>query len=586
VEFGQWLGPWDIEQLVNPGLPPGSPANDDLRDWGESVHAVVLPPREAGAKTLVLMVCRRKDGPECAGNGGDVSSKAFLLDPDDPMALQTMVVNDLTGSIDLGARDPFCGGHVLTAAGDVFWASGTDVAAEANDCSGTPYGHEYAYLVAWNDTAHAWEWQPAGTMGDPRWYASLTTLPDGRKLISGHLALPISTPPATETHEYVTIDGTTVTWATPGLAPTNDRLNACQPNPPTLSLLDYPHLHVVRAQRVMWTGRELNGVFTDAFLRLDACSPTAERWIDRIDPAGPHPRNAGLNSVHVINLARTPPVEAVYSVGGAQHDSASSTISAQVLEMVNPSETASWDDSPPDLNANVIDANTVILLDGSFGRFGGYGAELDESTPDQNDYTYPARRKPERYKPPEVFANPGTTWGHMARENHERRYHSWAVLMPDGSVVVGGGDDLLTTGVDAVDPSWYSIEVFRPPYFFPSPRPRITAAPTSIAYPQPNDLTFPLSAILRTTSLDGEFRVALVGPGSATHGVNFSQRYVVLDVDKLASTVAWDPNEVSTLQVKTSFLDSWVAPPGWYLLTVVNSSGIPAAAKWVTVVVP
>ena len=130
LEFGQWLGPWNLEQLINPGLPPGAPANDDLRDWGESAHGVVLPPREAGEKSLVLMVCRRKDGPECNGNGGDVSSKAFLLDPDDPMALETMVVNGLSGSIDLGARDPFCGGHVLTAAGDVFWASGTDVPSD------------------------------------------------------------------------------------------------------------------------------------------------------------------------------------------------------------------------------------------------------------------------------------------------------------------------------------------------------------------------------------------------------------------------------------------------------------------------
>ena len=242
LQFGQWLGPWNLEQLINPGLPPGAPANDDLRDWGESAHGVVLPPREAGEKSLVLMVSRRKDGPECNGNGGDVSSKAFLLDPDDPMALETMVVNGLSGSIDLGARDPFCGGHVLTGAGDVFWTSGTNVAAEADDCTGTAHGHEYAYLVAWNYQTHAWEWLPAGVMGDPRWYATVTTLNDGRKMISGHTNQPTSSPPADQTREYVTVSGTTVTWQTPLVTLPNDRWLNCLTDPPNLSLGDYPHL--------------------------------------------------------------------------------------------------------------------------------------------------------------------------------------------------------------------------------------------------------------------------------------------------------------------------------------------------------
>ena len=73
-----------------------------------------------------------------------------------------------------------------------------------------------------------------------------------------------------------------------------------------------------------------------------------------------------------------------------------------------------------------------------------------------------------------------------------------------------------------------------------------------------------------------------MGPGSATHGVDFSQRYVVLPL--AASQIANpDPNGVSNLTVNKTLLNEWVAPPGWYMLTVVNSSGIPAIAKWVTV---
>ena len=73
-----------------------------------------------------------------------------------------------------------------------------------------------------------------------------------------------------------------------------------------------------------------------------------------------------------------------------------------------------------------------------------------------------------------------------------------------------------------------------------------------------------------------EFRVALLSPTSATHGVSFGQRYVKL---KVIQTDIPSANGVSTLTIQAPLVGQ--VPPGWYMLAVVNSAGVPADAKWI-----
>jgi hypothetical protein len=54
-----------------------------------------------------------------------------------------------------------------------------------------------------------------------------------------------------------------------------------------------------------------------------------------------------------------------------------------------------------------------------------------------------------------------------------------------------------------------------------------------------------------------------------THSVNFEQRYVAL-------TFSASGDQLS-IQAPAG---GAVAPPGWYLLFVVNSSGVPSVAAW------
>ena len=67
--------------------------------------------------------------------------------------------------------------------------------------------------------------------------------------------------------------------------------------------------------------------------------------------------------------------------------------------------------------------------------------------------------------------------------------------------------------------------------------------------------------------------MALVRPGSVTHSVNFDQRYVDL---------TYQSNGSSGLTA-TSPSDSNHAPPGWYMLFILNSAGVPSVASWVKV---
>jgi hypothetical protein len=111
--------------------------------------------------------------------------------------------------------------------------------------------------------------------------------------------------------------------------------------------------------------------------------------------------------------------------------------------------------------------------------------------------------------------------------------------------------------------SEYRVEIFSPPYLFRGPRPTLTAAPAAIAYGQPFTVQTPDAAAITTA--------ALLRPGAVTHSFNHSQRYVGLAITgRTAASV--------TCQAPP---DGNVAPPGHYLLFLLNGLGVPAVAPFV-----
>ena len=71
------------------------------------------------------------------------------------------------------------------------------------------------------------------------------------------------------------------------------------------------------------------------------------------------------------------------------------------------------------------------------------------------------------------------TWTTVAsRADRPRLYHSTALLLPDGRVLMAGGGQL----PNSIAVNQTNAEIYSPPYLFKGARPTIASAPASLAY--------------------------------------------------------------------------------------------------------
>jgi hypothetical protein len=173
------------------------------------------------------------------------------------------------------------------------------------------------------------------------------------------------------------------------------------------------------------------------------------------------------------------------------------------------------------------------------------GAMMEESAAD-------AAFAAEIYRPD--AAGPGT-WTMAAPSRVPRLYHSIALLMPDGKVVTAGSNPQRLT-------EELRIEVYWPPYLFAGSRPTCRPRQVEAAYGATVTADVPGAAAISSA--------CLVRPGATTHSADVEQRLV--DVPFRLT----GPDEVS-LQLPAS---GALAPPGWYLLFVVDA-GVPSEASWI-----
>ena len=203
--------------------------------------------------------------------------------------------------------------------------------------------------------------------------------------------------------------------------------------------------------------------------------------------------------------------------------------------------------------------NATILADGSVLATGGMTSAATNALVDLGHAVTSAARW-----------NPATgAWTTLSSASRIREYHSTAALLPDGRVMTGGGG---VCGV-CVTAGYLekNIEYFTPPYLYKhdgsgqlADRPVIATAPASVGINTSFTITSGQAAGIR--------KVALVGLGDVTHSVDQGQRYVPLrfSVSGTTLTVTGPPS-------------GGVAPPGYYLLFVVDSAGVPSVATTVRV---
>jgi hypothetical protein len=147
------------------------------------------------------------------------------------------------------------------------------------------------------------------------------------------------------------------------------------------------------------------------------------------------------------------------------------------------------------------------------------------------------------------------SWAPGLGQQLPRAYHSTAVLLPDGRVV-SAGDEFNGGG---------TAEIYSPPYLFRGPRPIITSAPASMRWAG--------TSYARTPSSSDVVAAALVAPAATTHANDMSQRYVPLTLINRGGGL---------LELKAP-ANGRVAPPGYYMLFLLSSRGVPSVAKFVRV---
>jgi hypothetical protein len=192
--------------------------------------------------------------------------------------------------------------------------------------------------------------------------------------------------------------------------------------------------------------------------------------------------------------------------------------------------------------------NLTILADGSVLATGGNSDGAKLISMDAGIYR------------PEIWSPETGQWREMNDMQVNRQYHSIALLLPDGRVLSAGGGycgDCLEVGYEE-----QNAEIFSPPYLFaegdtPAIRPLMGGAPDTVDYAD----VFPVA----TDQAASIARVHLIKLGAVTHSQNQDQRLV-----PLAFTIS-----SGALQL-TAPDNRYAAPPGHYLLYLVNDAGVPS----------
>jgi hypothetical protein len=161
----------------------------------------------------------------------------------------------------------------------------------------------------------------------------------------------------------------------------------------------------------------------------------------------------------------------------------------------------------------------------------------------------------------EVYDPRTDTWTPTAPMAFPRQYHSVAVLLPDGRVLTAGGVD--PSGVPERDQR--NMEVFSPAYLSMGPRPAITAAPANIAYGA--------SFAIDTPDASRVDSVVMLRPASVTHHTDAGLRSIKLPILSRAATsvTAGAPANGN------------IAPPGYYMLFLVDGDRVPSAGQFIRV---
>jgi hypothetical protein len=397
--------------------------------------------------------------------------------------------------------DIFCSAQALLADGRVLVVGG-------HDCDGPQLGIRMVNIF----DPVTMTWTRAPDMEYRRWYPTATTLADGRVLVTaGSVNTTTDYVPYPEIYDPVTNSWTTLTAA-----------NQTIPN--------YPFVFQNVDGRVLAAGSDESPMATYALNVATETWTTVDNTL--LDAGSGVMYRPGL-VMKAGSSYLSPPAD---NGGGIP-----SKATAYVLDAT--ATTPDW---------RAVDAmefprthlNLTSLPDGNVLATGG---STDIGGVNPANAVYAA----------EVWSPETETWTTLASMQRPRLYHSTAIILADGRVLVAGsGHNYFNSHAE------FNAEIYSPSYLFRGARPTITSAPGNLSYGGEFFVATPDAASIES--------VALIRAGSSTHAFNMDQRFVPLSFSQTAGglTIA-------------SPADANIAPPGHYLLFLVNSAGVPSIAPFV-----
>ncbi len=385
------------------------------------------------------------------------------------------------------------------------------------------------------------QWEFAGDMREGRWYPTNITLPDGtiliisglnegkgfgsRGLIKTNMRMEVYDP-KNGIREVAVIPPETDTHE-PGIRGREE------PAFPSL----YPRLHVLPRSESDKERYPNGKVFCSGYgpetklLNLDTWT-----W-EAVDVLKFGVRHDGCS----VLLPLSPPDyrARILTFGGSKEDSGLDAKATETAEIIDFGKTPPrWELTAPMKNRRV-NACSVLMPDGKVMAVGGNSTgRFDDPVMDVEMY------------------HPDTDeWTLVAPITVPRGYHCTAILLPDGRVLVSG-----TTPFGNYE---LKMEVYTPYYLYRVNRPVLDMAPEAVFY----DERF----AVKCHPLGEISKAVLLRPGAVTHAFDMDARYVELEIAKAERGI------LSLVAPR----DEHVAPPGSYMLFLLNDQGIPSEARFI-----
>jgi hypothetical protein len=298
-------------------------------------------------------------------------------------------------------------------------------------------------------------------------------------------------------------------------------------NPPL-----YPREHLLPNGKVFEDGANPNSQMFD---------PATKTWSNVATTKFGQSRDYGTSVLLPLLPANSYKPVAMIMGGGPGGTNTTNTTELIDLSAASPQ----WVSGPAMVQAR-IQMNATILPNGKVLVSGGSTVDEDTST---------GVLDAQLYDPASNSFSPASTMAFA------RVYHSNTLLLPDATVVGVGGNPERKT----YEPH---IEIYSPPYLFksdgsPAARPVISSvSKPSVGYGATFQVHSPGAASIKS--------VVLIRAGAVTHAFDMEQRMVGLTFTA----------QSGVLQVKSP-ANGNLAPPGYYLLFILNDQGVPSVAQFV-----